>query len=221
MTRSPDCRWQIAGQPCSPSFGALPEVRPSPEQSRVGCRPRTPLGATARAELSALTVRAVPVFEHRELLAHSLRDTRQRFLMVTPHIHDAVVDPDFVAQLEILLRRRGFVAHIACGPNQSDQEHCDGAVDRLSRLGERYSNLSEIRLSDSRPPCLIFDDTWINSSSDWLSFRVGPERIYRREEGTLIRATSVVNEEYAEMRSSNSRVQLVAKLADDRSELSK
>jgi predicted phosphohydrolase len=46
---------------------------------------------------------------------------------------------------------------------------------------------------------LIFDDTWINSSFDWLSFRGGPERIYRREEGTLIRATDVVNEKYSEV----------------------
>lgn len=155
--------------------------------------------ATARAELSALTVRAVPVFEHRELLSHALRNTRRRLLLVTPHLHDAVVDPDFFGQLEILLRRRGFVAHIAYGPNQSDREHGKEAIKRLSLGHERFSNLTVIQLSDPHPPCLIFDETWINSSFDWLSFRGGPERTYRREEGTLIRATGVVDDKYSEV----------------------
>ncbi|MGW4368009.1 hypothetical protein ACWEKT_20430 [Nocardia takedensis] len=154
--------------------------------------------ATARAELSALTVRAVPVFEHRELLAYALRDTRRRLLLVTQHIHDEVIDQNFSSQLELLLRRRGFKAHIAYCPSQSDREHGQEAIDRLSRLEERFQNLSVTRLKDSRPPCLIFDDTWINSSFDWLSFRGGPERVYRREEGTLIRAAGVVNDKYSE-----------------------
>ena len=47
-------------------------------------------------------------------------------------------------------------------------------------------NLTLVRLRDAAPPCLIFNDTWINSSFDWLSFRGRPERTYRREEGTLI-----------------------------------
>ena len=155
--------------------------------------------ATARAELNALTVRAVPVFEHRELLTQALRNTRRRLLLVTPHIHDAVVDADFFGHLEILLRRRGFVAHIAYGPSQSDREHGKEAIKRLSAGQDRYSNLTVVQLTNSRPPCLIFDETWINSSFDWLSFRGGPERVYRREEGTLIRATSVVNDKYSEV----------------------
>ncbi|MBF6336839.1 hypothetical protein IU450_13185 [Nocardia abscessus] len=155
--------------------------------------------ATARAELSALTVRAVPVFEHREFLAHALRETRRRLLLVTPHIHDAVIDTEFCSQLETLLRRRRFVAHIAYGSSQFDREHGKKAINRLSKLGERFSNLTVIRLEDPRPPCFIFDDSWINSSFGWLSFRGGPERIYRREEGTLIRATDVVNDKYSEV----------------------
>jgi hypothetical protein len=167
--------------------------------------------ATARAELSALTVRAVPAFEHRELLAHALRNTRRRLLLVTPHIHDAAANSDFVAQLEILLRRRGLVAHIAYGPSQSDREHGKEAINRLTRLDERFSNINVIRISDPRPPCLIFDDTWINSSFDWLSFRGGPERIYRREEGTLIRAADVVSDKYSEVLAAiDSRVGLVS-----------
>lgn len=153
---------------------------------------------TARAELSALTVRAVPTFEHRELLAHALRDARRRFLLIAPHLHDAVVDPDFVVQLQILLRRKGLVAHIAYGPGSPAPDSGSEAVSRLHKLGESASNLIVGRLRDALPPCLIFDDTWINSSFGWLSYRGGPARAYRREEGTLIRAASVVNDKYAE-----------------------
>lgn len=154
--------------------------------------------ATARAELSALAVRAVPTFEHRELLAHAIRDARRRFLLITPHIHDAVVDHDFVAQLQILLRRRGLVAHIAYGPGDSDRDQGNEAANRLRRLDGSFPNLTVVRLGEALPPCLIFDDTWINSSFGWLSFRGGSERAYRREEGTLVRASSVINDKYAE-----------------------
>jgi hypothetical protein len=153
--------------------------------------------ATARAELDALTVRAVPTFEHRELLTHALRDTRRRLLLITPHLRDAVVNHDLITQLEHLLRRRGLVAHIAYG--LGDREQDADAVNRLRKLDERHTNLTVVRLRDALPHCLIFDDTWINSSFDWLSFRSGPERAYRREEGTLIRATSIVNDQYAKV----------------------
>lgn len=154
--------------------------------------------ATARAELAALTVRAVPTFEHRELLAHALHDTRRRFLLITPHLRDAVVNQDLIAQMESLLRRRGLVAHIAYGLGHPDREQDTEAVNRLLKLDERFSNFTLVRLRNAVPHCLIFDDTWINSSFDWLSFRGGPERAYRREEGTLIRAATIVNDQYAE-----------------------
>lgn len=153
---------------------------------------------TARAELSALTVRAVPTFEHRELLAHALRDARRRFLLIAAHLHDAVVDPDFVIQLEILLRRRGMVAHIAYGPSSPDPDSGCDAAKRLHKLAESAHNLTVVRLREALPSCLIFDDTWINTAFDWLSFRGDPAPAYRREEGTLVRAVSVVNDKYAE-----------------------
>ena len=153
---------------------------------------------TARAELAALSVRAVPAFEHRELLAHGLRDARRRFLLITSRLRGAVIDPDLIAELERMLRRRGLVAYIAYGLGHPDDEHDTEAVDRLRKLDERFPNFTLVRLRDALPHCLIFDDTWINSSFDWLSFRSGQERTYRREEGTLISAANIVNERHAE-----------------------
>lgn len=154
--------------------------------------------ATARAELAALSVRAVPAFEHRELLEHALQDTRRRFLLVTSRLRDAVINHDLIAQLERMLRRRGLVAYIAYGLGHPDDEHDTNAVDHLKELDERFPNLTLVRLRDVLPHCLIFDDTWINSSFDWFSFRGGQERTYRREEGTLISAANIVNDRFAE-----------------------
>ncbi len=154
--------------------------------------------ATARAELAALAVRAVPTFEHRELLAHALQDTRRRFVLITSRLRAAVINHDLIAQLERMLRRRGLVAHIAYGLGHPDDEHDTEAINRLSKLNARYPNLTLVQIRNALPHCLIFDDTWINSSFDWLSFRGGRERAYRREEGTLISAAGIVNERYTE-----------------------
>jgi hypothetical protein len=154
--------------------------------------------ATARAELAALTVRAVPTYEHRELLAQALRDTRRRFLLITSGLRASVINNQLIAQLERMLRRRELVAHIAYGVGHPDAEHDPEAVKRLTRLAERHANLTLVRVAEAATPCLIFDDTWVNSSFDWLSFRGGQARTYRREEGTLISAADIVHDRYAE-----------------------
>ncbi|GAB3900290.1 hypothetical protein GCM10029964_087430 [Kibdelosporangium lantanae] len=141
---------------------------------------------------------AVPTFEHRELLTRALHDTRRRFLLITPHLRDAVVNQDLLTQLEVLLRRKGLTAHIAYGLGHPDREQYTEALTRLRRLNDRYPNLTVVRLRSAAPHCLVFDDSWINSSFDWLSFRGGAERAYRREEGTLIRSASIVDHRYAE-----------------------
>lgn len=43
---------------------------------------------------------------------------------------------------------------------------------------------------------LIFDDVWISTSFNWLSFRGDRDRTYRMEEGTLVCNQRVVNQQY-------------------------
>lgn len=61
----------------------------------------------------------MPLFEHRELLTTALETARTRFLLAAPFIRDAVVTGDFLAKLEIMLRRSGLVAHIGYGLGSS------------------------------------------------------------------------------------------------------
>ncbi|PQP21141.1 hypothetical protein [Rhodococcus opacus] len=153
---------------------------------------------TARAELAGLTVRSVPVFEHRELLAHAMEHASRRFLLATPSVSDSVVTDDMLDKLESLLRRRGLTAHIAYGLGQADSYHDAGAVKRLGTLARRFDNLTFSHIQDVHPGILIFDDTWVNSSFSWLSYRGTPRRTYRKEEGTLVRSMDIVDDRYTQ-----------------------
>jgi hypothetical protein len=152
---------------------------------------------TARAELDALTVRSVPLFEHRELLMTALETARNRFLIAAPWVRDAVVTDDFLAKLETMLRRSSPTVHIGYGLGR-DLAHSDKtAVNRLRGLERQYKSLTVAHVRDARPNILIFDDTWVNSGFDWLSFRDQPTHTYRPEEGTLVREKAYVDEQYS------------------------
>ncbi|MEU3626923.1 hypothetical protein BS329_39450 [Amycolatopsis coloradensis] len=114
-----------------------------------------------------------------------MASARRRFLLVAPVLRAAVVTDGLIAQLEMMLRRRDLVARIAYGLGHPDRDHDADALERLTCLADAHVNLSLVRAHD-----LIFDDTWANTGFDWLSFG-GPDRVYRREEGTLIRSAAV------------------------------
>jgi hypothetical protein len=152
---------------------------------------------TARAELEALTVRSVPLFEHRELLTTALNAARTRFLLAAPFVRDAVVNGDFLAKLEIMLRRSGLTAHIGYGLGQEPAQSDNNALNRLRALAGRYPRLTLAHVPDPQPNILIFDDTWVNSRFDWLSFRDQPTHTYRPEEGTLVRDKTHVDERHS------------------------
>jgi hypothetical protein len=109
-----------------------------------------------------------------------------------------------------MLRRTKVTAHIGYGLRTPDKDHEPGAVKRLHRLAGRVDNLTVARLDDPHPHCLIHDNTWINSSFDWLSYRGNPSRICRREEGTLVRATDIVNERHTQYAAANESAHRIA-----------
>jgi hypothetical protein len=52
------------------------------------------------------------------------------------------------------------------------------------------------RLKNTHAKILIFDQTWVATSFNWLSFRGDPSRTYRMEEGTMVRIPTLVDREY-------------------------
>ncbi|MFE2595775.1 hypothetical protein ACFXCZ_04600 [Streptomyces sp. NPDC059396] len=153
---------------------------------------------TARAELDGLTVRSIPVFEYREQLTGALENATYRFLLAAPSVSASVVTDEMVHRLETMLRRRGLLAHIAYGLGQPDSQLDSVAITRLETLARRYDNFTLSHLTERLPGILIFDDTWVNSNFNWLSYRGAATRIYRKAEGTLVRSKEFADDKHAQ-----------------------
>jgi phosphatidylserine/phosphatidylglycerophosphate/cardiolipin synthase-like enzyme len=152
--------------------------------------------SNAERALAEMPVRSVSVFEHKELLDEALDSAQVRILIISPLVKSAVVDTTFLGRLERRLQK-GVYVHIAHGIGQDDRGSDDHALTRLAHLQQRYSKRFTLaRLSNTHAKILVFDDKWISTSFNWLSFRGDPERTYRMEEGTLVQIPAQVNAAY-------------------------
>lgn len=155
------------------------------------------LTSSSKIEVSELPVRSVSVFEHRELLAQALESARTRLLIVAPWVKSGVVSTDFLGSLERRLRS-GVRVDIAHGYGDDDSGSDKRALERLGNLQRRFPDAFGLeRLTNTHAKILIFDNVWVSTSFNWLSFRGDPDRTYRMEEGTLVRIPDVVDAEYA------------------------
>lgn len=67
----------------------------------------------------------------------------------------------------------------------------------MENLARRYSeHFTFTRIRNTHAKVLIFDDTWISTSFNLLSFRGDPSRTYRMEEGTLVRDLAIADAQY-------------------------
>lgn len=140
-------------------------------------------------------VRSVSVFEHPDLLDEALRSAKIRLMIVAPWVKNAVVTTDFIARLEQRLRAHVEVT-IAHGYGEDDRGSDEGALRRLENLAKRYERFTFMRLRNTHAKILIFDDVWVSTSFNWLSFRGDSDRTYRMEEGTLVSIPSRVGKQY-------------------------
>jgi hypothetical protein len=147
-------------------------------------------------DLEQLEVRSVSMLEHADLLAQALNDARQRLLIISPWVKSAVVTTDFLNKLERRLRM-GVEVTIAYGFGRNDSKSDQPALSSLDNLASRYAaKFRFARLKNSHAKILIFDDHWVNTSFNWLSFRGDAERTYRMEEGTLVKLSNRVDQAY-------------------------
>ncbi|MFE7077373.1 phospholipase D-like domain-containing protein [Streptomyces sp. NPDC057620] len=158
------------------------------EQAAVQLNSPAPLPAEPEAQKPRMEeIRAIGVFEHPELLDEALANARKRILIISPWITGAIVNTAFVGKLERRLQR-GVEVDIAYGYDDSENRTDPNAVRRLNNLAARYpEKLRVARLKSNHAKILLFDDTWVTTSFNWLSFKGDPDRTYRVEEGTLIR----------------------------------
>jgi hypothetical protein len=74
------------------------------------------------------------------------------------------------------------------------------ALNRLNNLATRYGRFTFARVKNTHAKILIFDEIWVSTSFNWLSFRGDSDRTYRMEEGTLVSIPARVDKEYARYR---------------------
>ena len=154
----------------------------------------TPDSTPTFGGLTAL-VRSVSVFEHADLLAEALDTATRRLLIIAPWVKGAVVTTDFLAKLEQRLGV-GVEVTIAHGYGTDDRGSDEYALSRLVNLAKRYDKFKFVRVKNTHAKILIFDDVWVSTSFNWLSFRGDSERTYRMEEGTLVSIPGRVDQEY-------------------------
>ena len=140
-------------------------------------------------------VRAISVFEHPDLLDEALSQAVRRLLVISPWIKNAIITTDFLSKLESRLRRSVSV-HIAYGYKHGDDSSDHDAVRRLANLAARYENFTLTELRSNHAKVLIFDDVWVSTSFNWLSFKGDRDRTYRMEEGTLVRGRTTADAQY-------------------------
>jgi hypothetical protein len=168
----------------------------APEQPEMSDSADRAEAAHAGDSLSQVDVRAVSVHEHRGLLFDALNQASKRLLIVAPWVKRAVVDTDFLSLLERRLRE-GVEVTIAHGYGRDDRGSDESALRSLSNMQKRFAEHFDLaRLQNTHAKILVWDDSWVLTSFNWLSFKGDPSRTYRMEEGTLIRVPALVDEAY-------------------------
>ena len=129
-------------------------------------------------------VQMIPVYEHAPLLRLALEEARERLIIISPWITDAVVDQVFLSRLSQQLQR-GVMVYIGYG--LGNEEKVPTAVKHLEKLAREHSGFRLVRLGDTHAKVLIKDNDWlVTTSFNWLSFRGDPKRTFREEWGTKV-----------------------------------
>jgi hypothetical protein len=142
-----------------------------------------------RSEPSASS--STPTFSKRPSRRHAAGSSSS-----PPWIKRAIVNTSFLSKLETRLRR-GVSVHIAYGYTPNDPKNDRDAVRKLENLASRYKEkFTFTRVKSTHAKVLVYDDVWITTSFNWLSFEGDRDRTYRMEEGTFVRGRETVDENY-------------------------
>ncbi|MFB7810504.1 hypothetical protein V6P99_07570 [Streptomyces virginiae] len=162
---------------------------------QLGAQNPTP-GPPAEPEPQADEIRAIGVFEHPEILDEALTRARRRLLLISPWIKNAIITTSFLGKLEARLNR-GVKVDFAYGYEENDTKTDPAAVRKLNNLAARYpGKFTCTRLKSTHAKILVYDDVWVTTSFNWLSFKGDPDRTYRMEEGSLVRNRRAADAQY-------------------------
>lgn len=178
---------------------------PSPTAPSVESAAQKPSSAVEGDD--PLTVQSVLCHEHPALLRRALLKSRKRLLIISPWIRHQVVNWEFIASLEALLRANVTV-HIGYGldegegagkgaPGQSKIPITERAEKDLRGLQGKYKNFHLVYVGNTHRKLLVSDDEFaVTTSFNWLSFRGDPKDRPRDEYGEVFRKASQVEKRY-------------------------
>ncbi len=154
-----------------------------------------------QATLDSISVRHVPVYEHRRYLDRAFAEARRRILIVSPWIRCEVVDDELITRFRNLLERKvdlwiAYGITKAGGYRRGAKGDCDRkAEQKLQRLQGDYSDQFHLtRLGDTHAKVLVCDSRFsIVTSFNWLSFRGDEQLEFRDERGYYVGLTEQVD----------------------------
>jgi hypothetical protein len=137
---------------------------------------------------------------HREHLQRALQVTKNRLVIIAPWVNSWVVDKDFLQKLRFLLDKKSVDVTIAWGFDDESGKHKGkskpAALKGLLKLAEEFDNLNFLKMDASHAKVLLYDDTYICTSHNWLSYTGDQPRLEWGEKRT---APSVVTDRYQEL----------------------
>jgi len=161
------------------------------------------ISVNAKPAVTTSAIQFIDTYEHREYLNLALTKTANRLVIMSPWIAASVVNQGFLEQLSQLLRRKVRV-HIGYGLEQRPGERFtskadEAAEEALRKMSNRYDNFVFTKLGNTHSKQLLFDDTHISGSFNWLSFQGAKHKQYRHEESTVVRIKSKVDAKYLDL----------------------
>jgi hypothetical protein len=150
---------------------------------------------TAMAKLRQMTQRAFFCHEHPQIFRDALLNTKNRLLIISPWIKNAIVDDKFIKALEKLLNNdvEVFIGY-GIGDERKTKNNPNPKLPidsqaklKLEELKKRHSNFTFKNIGNTHRKLMVSDERFaIVTSFNWLSFKGDPKEKPRDEYGILI-----------------------------------
>lgn len=184
-----------------------PEEDPTEGTEATTTLPHAPTTKNPQGIPEGETVQSILCHEHPALLRKALLSSDKRLLIISPWIRHQVVNWEFIASLEVLLRK-GVVVHIGYGIDDGEAGGRGNAVQNklpitpqaerdLGQLANKYPNFKLVYVGNTHRKALVSDDKFaVTTSFNWLSFKGDPRDRPRDEYGEVFRKKQHVDRRY-------------------------
>ncbi len=173
-----------------------PELEDDPKPSPSSLSKLNPLGPEIfRVQEKPVRLK---VTDHPKLRREAVRFAKERLVIICPWVKRSATNQEFLALLDAAARR-GVIIDIALGIGDDLSDSDEDALVKLADIAKRHSQNVNLHKWRSHEKVLLVDQSYIESSFNWLSFAGVNDWHYRRERGTLIVNREIADEVYSEL----------------------